>query len=71
MTTNTEDKLKGSFHEVKGTIREEVGKVINDRDLSAEGNAEKKAGKIQQRIGQAKEAVTKLRGQLAKLKKAS
>jgi uncharacterized protein YjbJ (UPF0337 family) len=27
MKTSTKDKIKGSFHEVKGTIKEEVGKV--------------------------------------------
>jgi uncharacterized protein YjbJ (UPF0337 family) len=32
MKTSTRDKIKGSFHEVKGTIKEQVGKVTNDRD---------------------------------------
>ena len=70
MKTITKDKIEGSFHEVKGTIKQEVGKVTNDRNLRAEGKAEKKAGKVQQRIGHAKEAVTKLKGQLAELKTA-
>jgi len=70
MKTSTKDNLKGSFHEVKGTIKEEVGKVIGNRDLKAEGKAEKKTGKVQQRIGHAKEAVANLKGQLAELKKA-
>ena len=26
MKTSTKDKIKGSFHKVKGTIKEEVGK---------------------------------------------
>jgi uncharacterized protein YjbJ (UPF0337 family) len=54
---------------VKGTIKEEVGKVTGDRNLKAEGKAEKKTGKVQQRIGHAKEAVADLKGQLADLKK--
>jgi uncharacterized protein YjbJ (UPF0337 family) len=54
---------------MKGTIKEEVGKVTSDRNLRAEGKAEKKAGKVQQRIGDAKEAVANLKGQLAELKK--
>jgi len=70
MKTSTKDNLEGSFHEVKGTIKEEVGKVIGNRDLKAEGKAEKKTGKVQQRIGHAKEAVANLKGQLAELKKA-
>ncbi len=41
MKTSTKDKLEGSFHQVKGTIKQEVGKVTNDRNLKAEGKAEK------------------------------
>jgi len=69
MKTSTKDKIKGSFHEVKGTIKEEIGKATSDRNLKAEGKAEKKAGKVQQRIGDAKEAVANLKAQLAELKK--
>jgi uncharacterized protein YjbJ (UPF0337 family) len=44
MKISTKDKIEGSFHEIKGTIKEEVGKVTNDRNLKAEGKAEKKNG---------------------------
>jgi uncharacterized protein YjbJ (UPF0337 family) len=54
---------------VKGTIKEELGKVTSNRNLKIEGKAEKKAGKVQQRIGHAKEAVADLKGQLSDLKK--
>ena len=67
MTTSTNDKLKGSFHEIKGTIKEQIGKATDDRELKAEGNAEKNAGKVQQKIGEAKDAVVKLKGKLAEL----
>jgi len=69
MKTSTKDNIKGSFHKVKGTIKEEVGKVTGDRNLKAEGKAEKMTGKVQQRIGHAKEALANLKGQLADLKK--
>ena len=69
MKTSTKDKIKGSFHEVKGSIKREIGKATNDRNMKAEGTAEKKAGKVQQQIGHAKETVAKLRGKLADLKK--
>ena len=69
MKTSTKDNLTGSFHEVKGTIKEEVGRVTGNRNLKAEGKAEKKAGKVQQRIGHAKEAIVNLKEQLAELKK--
>jgi len=67
MKSSTKDKLKGNFHEVKGTIKEQVGKATNDRELKAEGKAEKNAGKVQQRIGDAKKAVVKLKHKLADL----
>src|ERR1035441_9446484 len=69
MKTSTKDNIRGSFHEVKGTIKEEVGKVTGDCNLKAERKAEKKTGKVQQRVGHAKEAVADLKGQLADLKK--
>jgi len=59
MKTSTKDRIKGSFQEVKGTIKEEVGKSTSDRDLKAEGAAEKKAGRIQQQTGHAKEGCRK------------
>lgn len=69
MKTITKDKLEGSFHEVERTIKEAVGKVANDCDLKTKGKAEKKADKVQQRIGDAKEKGSRLQGQLAELKK--
>lgn len=53
---NQHERPDQGFHEVKGTIKEEVGKVTSDPNLRAEGKAEKKAGKVQQRIGDAKKS---------------
>ena len=69
MKTSTKDQVTGSFHELKGAIKKGVGKITNDRNLKAEGTAETKAGKVQQRMGRAKETVAKLKGQLSDLKK--
>jgi uncharacterized protein YjbJ (UPF0337 family) len=69
MKTSTKDQIEGSFHEMKGTIKEAVGKVTSDGNLKAEGKAEKKVGKVQQRIGHAKEAVINLKDQMTDLKK--
>ena len=68
MKPSMKDKIKGSFHEAKGTIKEEVEKVTNDRNLKAKGKAEKKAGELQQRIGRARDTVAKLKGKLKELK---
>ena len=52
MRQSTKDKAKGKFHEVKGKVKEKVGRVTNDPNLEAEGQGEQIGGKIQKKIGQ-------------------
>ncbi len=52
MRQRTKDKAKGKFHEVKGKIKEKVGRATNNPDLEAEGQVEKIGGKVQRKIGQ-------------------
>ena len=59
MKKSTEDKAKGTFHEVKGKVKEKVGQVTRNPDLEAEGQAEKVGGKIQKKIGQVEEVFEK------------
>jgi uncharacterized protein YjbJ (UPF0337 family) len=59
MKTSTEDKIKGTCHEVKGAIKEEVGKVTNNCCTEAKGKIEKNAGKLQHNLGVAEESVEK------------
>jgi uncharacterized protein YjbJ (UPF0337 family) len=47
MKPSTEDRTTGMLHEVKGKIKEEIGKETKDPDLEVSGNVEKKAGKVQ------------------------
>ena len=61
MKPSTEDKIKGSLHEVKGAIKEEAGKVTNNCCLEAKGKVEKNAGKLQHHAGVAEEAVEQLK----------
>jgi uncharacterized protein YjbJ (UPF0337 family) len=68
MKNSTKDKIKGSFHEVKGSIKEEIARITNDHNLKIQGKVEKKMGKIQHGIGHAEEAVAKMKGQLTELK---
>jgi uncharacterized protein YjbJ (UPF0337 family) len=49
---STEDKAKATFHEVKGKVKEKVGRATNNPDLEAEGQVEKIGGKVQKKIGQ-------------------
>jgi len=54
MTSGTEDKIKGKFHEVKGDVKEKLGQATDNPDLQAEGQDENLAGKIQKKVGQIK-----------------
>ena len=57
MKPSTKDRAEGKLHEVKGRIKEEVGKATNDPNLEVSGKKEKKAGKVQEWIGRAEKAV--------------
>jgi len=57
MKPSTQDKSEGTIHEVKGKIKEEVGKLTKNPNLEGEGKGEKIAGKIQNRIGHVEEAL--------------
>lgn len=59
MKSGAKDKVAGKIHEVKGAVKEKVGKLTNDPDLQAEGTVEKVAGKIQHKIGQVKKVLGK------------
>jgi uncharacterized protein YjbJ (UPF0337 family) len=51
------DELEGKFDQAKGRAKESVGRVVNDRDLEAEGDAERAGGKVQEGFGKAKRKV--------------
>jgi uncharacterized protein YjbJ (UPF0337 family) len=52
MENSTKDQVKGTFHEVKGKVKEKVGQVTNDPNLKSEGEGENLAGKVQKKVGQ-------------------
>ena len=52
MKPSIENEIAGKVHEVKGKIKEKVGRITNDPDLEGEGIGEKVAGKVQKKIGQ-------------------
>ena len=47
MKPSTRDRTEGKLTEVKGKIKEEIGRATNNPDLEVSGNAEKNAGKVQ------------------------
>jgi uncharacterized protein YjbJ (UPF0337 family) len=51
MSDSMKDKIAGTAHDVKGTIKEKVGQATNNPDLEDEGTAEKVGGKVQKKIG--------------------
>ena len=51
------DRIEGSATQAKGAVKETVGKLTGDAKLQAEGAADKAAGKVQNAIGGAKDAV--------------
>jgi len=59
MKQSTKDKAKGKFHEVKGKVKEKVGRATNNPDLEAEGQVEKIRGKVQKKIGQVEKLLGK------------
>jgi uncharacterized protein YjbJ (UPF0337 family) len=52
MNPSTKDQIEGKLHELKGKIKEKAGQSTNDPDLTAEGQAEKIAGKVPKKVGQ-------------------
>jgi uncharacterized protein YjbJ (UPF0337 family) len=52
MKPSMKDKAKGTFHEVKGKVKEKVGRATKDPDLEVEGKVEQIRGKVQKKIGQ-------------------
>ena len=59
MKSSIANRIEGEVHEVKGTIKEKLGRLTKDRKTQAEGFTEKVAGKIQKKIGRAQETVAK------------
>jgi uncharacterized protein YjbJ (UPF0337 family) len=52
MKDSTKDQIAGKTHEVKGAVKEKVGRAVNDPNLETEGQDEKTAGKIQKKVGE-------------------
>ena len=51
------DRIAGSAKQVKGAIKEIVGKATGDAKLRSDGKSDKVEGKVQNAIGGARDAV--------------
>jgi len=49
-----EDELKGKGKQVKGTAKEKLGKLADNRDLQERGTEERFEGRVQERTGKAR-----------------
>lgn len=51
------DRVVGSAKQVKGAVKQAVGKVVGDAKLESEGKADRIEGKVQNAIGGLKDTV--------------
>jgi uncharacterized protein YjbJ (UPF0337 family) len=59
MKSSTKDNAEGKMHQVKGKIKETVGKAVGNPDLEAEGKVENFEGQVQEKVGQIKKVLKK------------
>ena len=57
MSLPNRDELEGKFDQAKGSVKETVGRAINDRDLEDEGRGDQTGGKVQEGFGTARRKV--------------
>jgi uncharacterized protein YjbJ (UPF0337 family) len=51
------DEVEGKFDQAKGAVKDKLGEATGDRDLEAEGEADRASGNIQEGFGTAKRKV--------------
>ena len=59
MSDSTKNKLKGTAHQIKGAIKENIGRVIGKPEMEIEGKAENITGKIQKKVGEVQKVIGK------------
>jgi uncharacterized protein YjbJ (UPF0337 family) len=59
MKDSTKDQAEGTLHEVKGKVKEQVGRITKNPNLVEDGQDEKVAGKVQKKIGQVEKVFEK------------
>ena len=51
------DEMKGKFDQAKGTVKENVGRAVDDRDMETKGASERAGGHLEEGYGKAKRKV--------------
>jgi len=55
------NRIEGTARQMKGIVREAVGKATGSRSTQMRGTAEKMAGKVQAKLGAAADAVRRIK----------
>jgi uncharacterized protein YjbJ (UPF0337 family) len=55
-------RIEGGLKKATGAVKEKAGQMTGDRDMEAEGTAEKAEGHIRSAVGKAKDAVREVVG---------
>ena len=53
----TNDKIRGNWNQVKGELKQKYGKLTDDDLTYQEGKEDELLGKIQEKTGEAKQAI--------------
>jgi len=53
------DRIAGAAKEIKGSVKETIGKAVGDAKLQSDGKADKVEGKVQNAVGGLKDALKK------------
>lgn len=56
------DRVEGSMKNIKGSIKEGVGKAVGDTKLETEGKMDKAEGRVQNTVGGIKDTLRDKRG---------
>jgi uncharacterized protein YjbJ (UPF0337 family) len=51
------DRMKGAGKQAQGSVKDTVGKATGNKDMQAEGKADKAAGKAQSTFGKIKDKI--------------
>lgn len=51
------DEVEGKWDQAKGAVKENVGRIVDDKELEKEGQADRTSGNVQEGFGTAKRKI--------------
>lgn len=55
----TNDKIRGNWNQIKGKAKEQYGELTDDDVAYTEGQEDQLIGRLQEKLGQTKDQITK------------